>query len=81
MDYCLVVFASATTVNRVKSVLKRKLNIESEIVQTPGALPADGCSYSLRIKLGDVDRVWTIVKNSNLSSKGVFRESDFRKLK
>ncbi|MBQ4629397.1 MAG: DUF3343 domain-containing protein [Clostridia bacterium] len=81
MDFCLVVFASATTVNRVKSVLLKKFQINSEIVQTPKAIPAKGCSYSLKIKTEYADVVWNLIKENGLSSKGIFRESNFEKIK
>ena len=81
MDFCLVVFASATTVNRVKSVLLKKYNIQSYIIQTPKEIPAKGCSYSLRIGSEYVDTVRDLIKSNGLSSKGIFRESDYKKIK
>ena len=48
MNYVLVVFASATTANRVKSVLQKKFGIKSVLIQTPKSLNVKGCSFCLK---------------------------------
>lgn len=77
MNYILVVFASFTTANRVKSLLKNNHNINSAIVQTPGGINVKSCSYSLRLLSAHADLVWNIVRQNKLSSKGIFSEADF----
>jgi len=76
MDYCLVVFASATTANRVASVLRKKFGIKTQLIQTPASIPAPGCSYCLKMKCEDSNTAWRIIKENGLSSKGIFREKD-----
>ena len=80
MNSILIVFASLTSANRVRSVLQ-KMNIGSEIIQTPSGFAYKSCSYSLRIMENNLDTVWKIVSDSGLSSKGAYRESDMTKLK
>lgn len=81
MNNVLIVFASATTANRVKSVLRKKFGIDSALVQTPKALNVSGCSYCLRIKREHADAAWRLITESGLSSKGIFDSKDYSKLK
>ena len=46
----LIVFASVTTANRVKSILDKKYGISSELVRSPASLHLEGCSYALKLK-------------------------------
>ncbi len=81
MKFCLIVFASATTANRVKSVLYKKFRINSTLMQTPKALPIVSCSYCLRFSIEHIDTVWDLVTQNGLSTKGIYREMDYEKLR
>ena len=81
MNYVLVVFASATTANRVKSVLQKKFGIKSVLIQTPKSLNVKGCSFCLKTESANVDTIWKIVTDNGLSSKGAFREEDYFKIR
>ena len=81
MNYCFMVFSSFATANRVKSLLLKKHDIKSEIMQTPGEIKLKSCSYCLKINISHLDTAWDIVVRSGLSSKGVFSADDFKKLK
>ena len=81
MNYILLVFDSFTTANRVKSLLKNNHNINSAIVQTPGGINVKSCSYSLRLLSAHADLVWNIVRQNGLSSKGIFSEPDYVKVR
>ncbi len=77
MNNCLIVFASATTANRVANILNKKFGIKARLLQTPASVPAPGCSYCLRIDCDHADKARRLIKENGLSSKGVFRENDF----
>ncbi len=77
----LIVFASVTTANRVKSVLNKKFGIRAEVVRAPAALSPEGCSYAVRISGEFAESVWNIVSQSGLMSKGVYREDNLKRLK
>lgn len=81
MNYVLIVFASATTANRVKSVLRKNFGVDSSLIQTPKALNVSGCSYCLKLKKEHMNTVWNIITENGLSSKGIFRDKDYAKLR
>ena len=81
MNYCFIVFSSFATANRVKSLLLKKHDINSEIMQTPGEIKLKSCSYCLKIKLVHLDEAWDLVTRNALSSKGVFSADDFKKIR
>ncbi len=80
MNYILVVFASVTTANRLKSLIRKKYGIESTLVQTPKSIGVKGCSYALKMEEKYKDIVWQIVTDSGISSKGIFTEEDYKKI-
>jgi len=80
MNKILIVFMSATSANKVKSVLERKYAISSKIIQTPSAVGASGCSYALLLSEGHLHTAWEIVKSMDLSSKGVYRSDTYQKI-
>lgn len=80
MDKVLIVFLSATSAGRVKSILERKYAIPSKIIQTPTGVSASGCSYSLEIREKHLHTAWNLVKDMDLSSKGVFRAGSLEKV-
>ncbi len=82
MNNVLIVFASATSANRVKSVLRKSFGIDSALVQTPKALNiSSGCSYCLKMRAEHLETAWKLVVSNGLSSKGAFDSKDYRKLK
>jgi len=81
LNYVLIVFSSFATANRVKSLLQKNYNIKSEVVQTPGEIKLKSCSYSLRLNRNNMDTAWNIVVKNGLSSKGVFSNENYSKLK
>lgn len=81
MNYVYVVFASFATANRVKSLLEKKYNITSWLMQTPSGIKLKSCSYCLKLSSSHIDTVWDIITRSSLSSKGIFSEGSFNKLR
>ncbi len=80
MSKVLIVFASATTANKIKSELERKFSIKSSVVQTPSNLGFRSCSYSVKLSENDLYTAWNLIKNVNVYTKGVYRESDYSKV-
>ena len=81
MDDVLVVFSSSTTAGRVKLLLKKSYGIDASLEQTPAGLSLNGCSFCLRTNAKYADIIWKIIKQNSLSSKGIFRSSDFYKIR
>ncbi len=81
MNYILVVFTSVTTANRLKSLIQKKYAIESTLVQTPKVIAAKGCGYALKMEEKHTDTVWKIITDSGLSSKGIYTEGDYSKIR
>ncbi len=80
VDNILIVFASLTTANRIKSLLEKNHSVPSQVIQTPKAIPLKSCSYCLRIKEQYLYQSWNIIKNMDVYTKGVYRESDYSKI-
>ena len=80
LDNVLVVFASLTTANRIKSMPEKRYSIPSTVIQTPKAIPVKSCSYCLRIKQQYLHTSWNMIKNADVYTKGVFKESDYSKI-
>ena len=80
MNKILIVFLSATSANKVKSVLERRYAIPSKIMQTPSAIGVTGCSYSLMINEKYLHVAWELVKSMDLTSKGVYRMDTHQKI-
>ncbi len=80
MSKALIVFASATTANKIKSELERKFSIKSSVVQTPSNIGLQSCSYSIKLSESDLYTAWNLIKNVNVYTKGVYRESDYSKI-
>lgn len=81
MNYVFIVFSSFATANRVKSLLQKNFDIESELMQTPSQIKGKSCSYCLKMRQSNMDTAWNIVKKNGLSSKGVFSAENYVKLK
>lgn len=80
MDKVLIVFLSATSASRVKSILEKRYAIPSKIMQTPSGVAASGCSYCLELKEKYLHIAWNIVKSMGLSSKGAFNADTLQKI-
>ena len=80
MENVLIVFLSLTTANRIKSELERRYGIKSKVMQTPKTIPVKSCSYCIRLAAGDLQKAWNMIKNLDVYTKGVYRESDNSKM-
>lgn len=80
MEYVMIVFSSLTTAKKINNMAETKFGIKTKVMQTPKDLPIKSCSYSLRIAEKDYKQVWDLIRNYNVYSKGVYKESDYSKL-
>lgn len=80
MNKVLIVFLSATSAGKVKSMLERKYAIPSKLIQAPSELADYGCSYCLEINEKHLNIAWKIVKSMTISSKGVFKKDNLQKI-
>lgn len=80
MDYVFIVFASLTTAKKINNEAENKFGIKSKVLQTPKGLPIKSCSYCIKVSENDYKKIWELIKNYNVYSKGVFRESDYSRL-
>ena len=81
MNKILIVFASSTSANKVKSVLSKKYGIHSDLMQSPKVLNLSGCSYCLLLNREDMDTAWKLISSNGLSSKGIYDSKDYKKIK
>ena len=81
MDYVLITLSSVNSANKVKSLLNKVYNINSDIIQTPSEISQKGCSFSLKIKYRDMDIAWEIISKNKLSSKGIYSFKTLKKIK
>ena len=68
----LIVFASATTVTRIKKQLAQ-LRLKSKIMQTPKSLAGDGCSFSLVTSIENLAEVENLARRLDVKIKGVYK--------
>lgn len=80
LNNVLIVFASITTANKIKSELEKRYSIVSKVVQTPKAVPVKSCSYCIKLSEENLYKAWSMIKMSGVYTKGVYRESDYSKL-
>ena len=80
MTKVLIVFLSATSAGKVKSMLERKYAIPSKVIQAPSEIATSGCSYCLEINEKHLGVAWRIVKSMGASSKGVFKKDSLEKI-
>lgn len=71
MNEILVVFASATTVARVRKMLKAK-NFKSRILQTPKILSEDGCSFAIISAYEAADEIKLISEKLGVIIKAIY---------
>lgn len=80
MDYILIVFASQTSAAKIKSLLEHRFNIHSKLVQTPRAIPVNGCSHSIKLKADDFEKVRSYILSANVRIRGIYKDVDYSKI-
>lgn len=71
MKNILIVFASATTVIRIKKQLAQ-LKRKAKTMQTPKSLSADGCSFSLVTSIENLAEVKNLARMLDVKIKGIY---------
>lgn len=74
METALIVFASSVSGNRLKNSALRANIKDVRITQTPNAIKTDGCSYSLKVKMSDLDNIMALAKRNNIRFTAIYRE-------
>lgn len=80
MDKVLIIFWSSTGAVKMKALLEKRYAIPSRVLQTPAKLAEKGCSYSLELSEKYLQTAWVLVKNSGLTSKGVYKKDTLEKI-
>lgn len=69
------VFASVTTANRVRFLIKNKMGISSDIGKVSSSKVIPGCSYGIFVNDRYKDSVMDFIKGLDVNLIGVFEES------
>ncbi len=69
------VFASLTTANRVRFIIKNKTGVSFDINKVSSSQVVPGCSYGLFVADAYRDRVYEIIKDLDVNLIGVYEES------
>ncbi|MBE7045912.1 MAG: hypothetical protein E7396_00680 [Ruminococcaceae bacterium] len=69
------VFASLTTANRVRFLIKNKLGLSFDINKVSASKIIPGCSYGLFVNKENKDKVWEFIKGLDVNLIGLFEES------
>ena len=74
MKTALIVFSSSVSGSRLKYSAQKEKIYNIKITQTPSDIKSNGCSYSLRILVSDLDKIINIAKRNNIPFSGVYKE-------
>jgi len=74
MKTALIVFTSSVSGSRLKNLAQRAHIRDVRITQTPSRIKSNGCSYSLRVFMSDLDRIINIARHNNIHYSGVYKE-------
>lgn len=74
MGDIIILLSSSTSAVRLKESLERS-GYSSRVIQTPSALAADGCNYSVRTKGTALARAEQLIKESGYRSRGIYLDS------
>ena len=75
METALIVFASSVSGSRLKNLATRARIKDVRITQTPISIKSNGCSYSLRVYMNDLDNILAIATRNNVHFTAVYAES------
>lgn len=75
MNHALVVFGSVTVANRAKRLMEKQANYAA-VVQLPPDLGIRGCSYCLRVRQGDFNKMTELAEEYGLKIKAAFLETE-----
>ncbi len=73
MQNIIVVYKSITVANRAKRLLEKE-KIKASVILLPQSFNIKGCSYSVKIKAADKERMLEISERFKLKIRGIFEE-------
>ena len=74
MKTALIVFSSQISGTRLKNLTQRARINDVRITQTPTSIKQDGCSYSLRVNLADLENILSLAMRYRISYTAVYKE-------
>lgn len=75
MNHCLITFRSVTPAQRAEALLRRA-GIACDLRRTPRWMEEQGCGYSLRLRLQDVQRATELLRGNQLSFRKVYLQKE-----
>ena len=75
MENLIIVYKSITVANRAKSLME-KMGIQASVIQLPQSFNIKGCSYAVKIKKRDKEKVLELSDKFKLKIRAVFEEEN-----
>ena len=75
MNHCLVTFRSVTPAQRAEGLLRRS-GISCDLRRTPRWMEEQGCGYSLRLRLQDVQRAVALLQANQMPYRKIYLQSE-----
>ena len=72
MDSCLITFRSVTPAQRGEATLRRE-GIACSLQRTPKVLAEQGCGYSLRMPISELQRATEILRQKGIAYRKTYR--------
>ena len=73
MEHIIVVYKSITVANRAKHIMEKE-SIKASVIQLPQSFNIKGCSYAVKIKESDKEKMLAISEKYKLKIRGIFKE-------
>ena len=71
MEHIIVVYKSITVANRTKHIMEKE-SIKASVIQQ--SFNIKGCSYAVKIKESDKEKMLAISEKYKLKIRGIFKE-------
>ncbi len=71
----LILLNSGTSAQRLKKILTNS-SIPSEIIQTPKSISEGGCTYSLRVKSENKEKILSRAKDARINIRAIYEEDN-----
>ena len=75
MNYCLITFRSVTPAQHGESLLRRS-GIPCDLRRTPRWMEAQGCGYSLRLRLQDAQKATELLRGNQVTFRKVYLQKE-----
>lgn len=75
MNHCLITFRSVTPGQHAEGLLRRS-GIPCDLRRTPRWMEAQGCGYSLQLRLQDVQKGIDLLRGNQISFRKVYLQKE-----